>query len=347
MNRNKEYSATSRYGSPTPERYPQQEWSGDEYRGGHDYRADRPYAGSESNAETGRFGSSHDDVQRPRGGSGYRDDAGRGEFRGSPRSAMQDNYEQQGWRGEGMRQSSRYGGEFGQGDRDGGMANRYGTPRQGSTSGASSGYRDYDEENYSLKQQGGRKLAQGWDAPQAWAGSGYRDGAMQDMSPSSSGYYGGGARGYGGYGTRGGEQGFASVQDFSGRGPRGYARSDERLKEDICEKLTYASDIDASEIQIEVQGGKVVLTGEVSERGMKHRAEDLVDRCSGVQEIDNRLMVSRGGSKRMNHDTSMEGSSGSRSGMGSMSGSQDAGGNGHGNGGSARGGAPSTGSRKS
>jgi hypothetical protein len=42
-----------------------------------------------------------------------------------------------------------------------------------------------------------------------------------------------------------------------------------------------------------VRGGKVTLTGQVDQRWTKHHVEDLVDRCSGVQEIENRLTVSR------------------------------------------------------
>jgi hypothetical protein len=80
---------------------------------------------------------------------------------------------------------------------------------------------------------------------------------------------------------------------FAGRGPKGYTRSDERLKEDISERLTDDPYVDASDVSVEVRGGKVTLTGQVDQRWTKHHVEDLVDRCSGVQEIENRLTVSR------------------------------------------------------
>jgi len=76
-------------------------------------------------------------------------------------------------------------------------------------------------------------------------------------------------------------------------GPKGYQRSDERLREDISERLMEARYIDSSEVTVEVSGAKVVLEGTVPERRMKHAIEDLVDACPGVQDIENRVRVKR------------------------------------------------------
>jgi hypothetical protein len=76
-------------------------------------------------------------------------------------------------------------------------------------------------------------------------------------------------------------------------GPKGYQRSDERLREDISERLMEARYIDSSDVTVEVAGAKVVLDGTVPERRMKHAIEDLVDACPGVQDIDNRIRVKR------------------------------------------------------
>jgi osmotically-inducible protein OsmY len=84
-----------------------------------------------------------------------------------------------------------------------------------------------------------------------------------------------------------------------GRGPKGYARSDERLREMICERLTDDPRIDASEIDVEVTNQKVKLTGSVPDRRTKYEVEDLVEHC-GAQDIDNQLRVqssSRWGSR--------------------------------------------------
>lgn len=76
-------------------------------------------------------------------------------------------------------------------------------------------------------------------------------------------------------------------------GPKGYQRSDERLREDISERLMEARYIDSSDVTVEVSGAKVVLEGTVPERRMKHAIEDLVDACPGVQDIENRIRVRR------------------------------------------------------
>jgi hypothetical protein len=77
-----------------------------------------------------------------------------------------------------------------------------------------------------------------------------------------------------------------------GRGPKGYTRSDERLREIICERLTDDPHVDASEIEVQVSSGEVTLTGSVSDRRMKWRAGDLVEACTGGAEVHNRLRVS-------------------------------------------------------
>lgn len=76
-------------------------------------------------------------------------------------------------------------------------------------------------------------------------------------------------------------------------GPKGYQRSDERLCEDISERLMQAQHIDSSDVTVAVSGAKVVLEGTVPERRMKHAIEDLVDACPGVQDIDNKIRVRR------------------------------------------------------
>ena len=82
-------------------------------------------------------------------------------------------------------------------------------------------------------------------------------------------------------------------QSFRGRGPKGYARSDERLKEMICERLTEDGQIDASDISVEVSNCEVTLSGSVPDRQTKFRAEELVERCGAVKDIRNELRVER------------------------------------------------------
>ena len=76
-----------------------------------------------------------------------------------------------------------------------------------------------------------------------------------------------------------------------GKGPKGYKRSDERIKEDISDRLGDDPYIDATEIEIVVANGEVTLIGSVNDRMDKRRAEDLAERVSGVLNVENRIRV--------------------------------------------------------
>src|SRR5262249_54528967 len=76
-----------------------------------------------------------------------------------------------------------------------------------------------------------------------------------------------------------------------GHGPRGYRRSDERIKEDVNDRLSDDYYLDASDVEVMVQNTEVTLTGTVKNRNDKRRAEDLAERVSGVTNVENRLRV--------------------------------------------------------
>lgn len=76
-------------------------------------------------------------------------------------------------------------------------------------------------------------------------------------------------------------------------GPKGYRRSDERIREDICERLWDEPRIDVGDVSVAVQDGVVTLEGSVPERRMKHVIEDIAAGCRGVEEVENRVHVSR------------------------------------------------------
>lgn len=80
-------------------------------------------------------------------------------------------------------------------------------------------------------------------------------------------------------------------QQARGRIPKGYVRSDERLKEDIAERLIRHPEIDASEVDIDAKLGVITLTGTVEQRYMKHQLEDLVENVMGVKDIQNHITV--------------------------------------------------------
>jgi hypothetical protein len=81
------------------------------------------------------------------------------------------------------------------------------------------------------------------------------------------------------------------------RGPKGYHRSDERIWEEVCERLAEAEYVDVSDVSVEVREGKVTLEGTVPQRRMKHWIEDIVDTVYGVQDIENRIRVRRDGTE--------------------------------------------------
>lgn len=89
-----------------------------------------------------------------------------------------------------------------------------------------------------------------------------------------------------GNGWRGGER---SGGGHRGRGPRDYERSDDRLREDVCERLMQDDDVDASDVKVEVSGSEVTLSGTVDSKFAKRCAEDCADSVSGVGHVQNNL----------------------------------------------------------
>lgn len=101
---------------------------------------------------------------------------------------------------------------------------------------------------------------------------------------------GGNDRGWNiGYGSDRGQQ----PQSYRGRGPKNYQRSDERIREDVCERLAMDHDVDASEIEVNVAEGVVTLNGSVNERHAKRLAEDICESVRGVKDVQNNLRVTR------------------------------------------------------
>lgn len=96
-----------------------------------------------------------------------------------------------------------------------------------------------------------------------------------------------------GYGTEGYPRPYVRGE-FTGRGPKGYQRSDARIHEDVCDRLADAPEIDASEIDVKTNNGEVTLSGSVNDRSQKRRAEDLIENVSGVREVHNNLRVTTG-----------------------------------------------------
>lgn len=78
---------------------------------------------------------------------------------------------------------------------------------------------------------------------------------------------------------------------YAGKGPRGYQRSDERIREELNDRLTAHGLIDATDVECRVQNGEVTLTGFVDSRAAKRAAEDVAEDIHGVREVNNQLRI--------------------------------------------------------
>jgi hypothetical protein len=76
-----------------------------------------------------------------------------------------------------------------------------------------------------------------------------------------------------------------------GRGPKGYQRSEERIREEISDRLTAHGLVDASDVEVRIERGEVTLTGFVDSRDAKRAAEDCVEDVQGVREVHNHLRI--------------------------------------------------------
>jgi len=77
----------------------------------------------------------------------------------------------------------------------------------------------------------------------------------------------------------------------TGRGPKGYKRSDQQICEEACQRLERDGEIDASEIEVSAEDGVIHLRGTVPDRGMKRRAEECVESIYGARDVMNELRV--------------------------------------------------------
>jgi len=153
--------------------------------------------------------------------------------------------------------------------------------------------------------EGIRGAYEGSREDEGWRGGArqgdYGPGAFNRQFRGGPEFYGAGHRGYGT--TWGGQSSYSGGQGafsggigtysdqgrFAGRGPKGFQRSDERIREDICERLTQHPEIDAVDIEIQVKNGEVILTGTVDHRDEKRMAEDVAESVFGVKDVHNQL----------------------------------------------------------
>jgi len=76
-----------------------------------------------------------------------------------------------------------------------------------------------------------------------------------------------------------------------GRGPKNYTRSDDRIREDVCDRLTDDPLVDASEIEVRVSNQEVTLSGTADSRNERRLAEEVAESVSGVKHVQNNIRV--------------------------------------------------------
>jgi osmotically-inducible protein OsmY len=81
-------------------------------------------------------------------------------------------------------------------------------------------------------------------------------------------------------------------KNYLGVGPKNFTRTDDRIREEVCERLLHDPDVDASEIEVQVQDGQVILTGTADSRDEKWLAEDIAESVAGVKNVVNKLKAS-------------------------------------------------------
>lgn len=77
-----------------------------------------------------------------------------------------------------------------------------------------------------------------------------------------------------------------------GTPPKGYKKSDDRVREDVCERVMDEG-IDCRNVDISVKDGLVTLTGEVCHRADKYRLEHLAADIAGVSDVENQLRLTK------------------------------------------------------
>ncbi len=142
--------------------------------------------------------------------------------------------------------------------------------------------------------------AYGRNRPENFFGPGRESGSLFGTGLRGFGTTWGGVNsGIAGVSLTGGLGTYAGRGRHAGRGPRGYQRGDERIREEVCERLADHPDIDASEMEVAVENGEVTLSGTVEDRWMKRMAEDTADSVSGVRDVHNHLRVQQTSGTRL------------------------------------------------
>ena len=160
--------------------------------------------------------------------------------------------------------------------------------------------RPYGDREYAWRHERHREYADRYDVSHAAGGDRERERAAH--FPPSYGTYPSGSFTERNWGPSQGRQwsgeSWRVPGPFSGRGPRGYQRSDARICEEVNDRLTLHGLIDATDIEVHVDRGEVTIDGFVDSREAKHAAEECAEQVTGVHDVHNRLRIRPAGDAR-------------------------------------------------
>ena len=84
---------------------------------------------------------------------------------------------------------------------------------------------------------------------------------------------------------------YGEDRGHSGLGPKGYVRTDARVRDYVCDDLMDDPWLDASAIEVAVKDGEVTLSGTVDSEDARRLAEDVARHAGGVKHVRNNLRV--------------------------------------------------------
>jgi hypothetical protein len=155
-----------------------------------------------------------------------------------------------------------------------------------------------EDERYGASERGGMRRGYGYGpvrgydggyglepARPRWSERGNEDRPRWREEPSWMGRLGDGIRRF--------FTGTEARGPHAGRGPKGYRRSDERIREDVCDRIATWGWVDASDVEVHVADGEVTLTGTVRDRRDKRLLEEMADTVPGVHDVHNQVRVRR------------------------------------------------------
>lgn len=208
-----------------------------------------------------------DDRRDRRYASGRYSDA-KARFSGSGAQASDDRHRQERWRHAG------YGGDWQPGhDTDSDYSIDRPPPHGGD-------YYDPDHEYRSRRYQGSSREQPYSDRPYPGAdGDRHRDRGTTRQQANEEQAWSRPSSWFGGEGR------------YRGVGPKGYTRSDDRIREYACDCLMDDPHLNAAGIEVTVKAGEVTLSGTVDDRFAKRLAEDLIEPVSGVKHVQNNLRI--------------------------------------------------------